>query len=114
MNQEQKDTVRIQTQLLTYAKLYYYSSDGGTTFSNDETHCTGTEAENDADANCVKIKEAIYSLRGDKLSDHGSDYSIATCAHWCESLDGCVGYLFNKMKPADSTYTAMLEGKVLE
>ena len=94
----------------------YYSSDGGTTYANDETHCTGTEAENDADANCVKIKASLTSSTGgvDKLSDHQfSDYSIATCAHWCESLDGCVGYLFNKDEATDSTYCHAL-GKVPE
>ena len=95
--------------------MYYYSSDGGTTYANDATHCTGTEAENVADANCKKIKASLTSSTGgvDTLADHGSDYSIDTCAHWCESLDGCFGYLFNKDEATDSTYCHAL-GKVPE
>ena len=46
-----------------------------------------TKAENDADANCVKIKASLTSSTGgvDTLAEHGSVYSVDTCAHWCEN-----------------------------
>ena len=76
------------------------------------TQCQGTEAESEADPNCLKVSAALKYSPTDgqanqdipRLEDYGDVYSIATCAKWCEDLDGCVGYLFDNEAASDDLF----------
>ena len=65
----------------------------------------------------MKIKASLTSSTGgvDTLAEHGDDYSIDTCAHWCEKMDGCVGYLFDKQAASDDLFAECFAlGKIPE
>ena len=106
------------------AKLYYYSANGaGGPFAYDATQCQGTEAESEAAPNCLKVSAALGMSPTDgqdnqdipRLEEYGSDFSIATCAKWCESLPGCVGYLFDNDAASDDQFAECFAlGKIPE